>query len=659
MFLSSLSLGLVVSHLLSSTTAFGVTTDSPCASACLDSADVDFVRTAASAINSSDIVCNDVDYFSSANGQKFKNCITCLQTSDTSSGDESDVAWFLYNLRFASAVCLYDYPSHNTTTTTPCDLNSACAPLQGALEYGSLRPENATGYGYCQADGGVLEGANLDDCVTCLQSSSSTYLANCELLFVAVLHAEHQADPAPVLLALEAGCREQPPPGTALGISGNIFSAFPINSTSSTAAGSDGEDKPVITTGAIVGIALGAAALFLGAIALFVVYCLKQKKYEREDRALPHPYGQAQHFYYKDPGSGPASITTDHSYVLPQYTVDYKPSVSETPEPLPSDYSSNAEYYDRLEGKTRGRPLVTISPPAQQPQPQPQPQPAASHEQVDTIGQLPTTSLPTHPAYIPRTSSRNSNSRTTPPPGARPSRNPTPASVRSSTQTSSSQPPHHNTTNGSGGAKPDSYAIQVYLNAAEDPKVPQPPPPVAAPSWSSSYPVPGRATPASNAEIARNIQVELAGARATPPVSAASMPQGGVGGRATPAPSLQHISRTTSPDHTAASLGDGSPLPPPPRIGSLILPSVPRIRVPGSRKLPPRLEVPDDVGTGAGAGISGPLAFPGSRFSTRPPAPGAVFGPARGQDRIIEQMVDRGGRSVEVPIGSGKSYLYG
>lgn len=414
----------------------------------------------------------------------------------------------------------------------------------------------------------------------------------------------------------------------------------------------------MLNTGATVGIALGAAALFLGAIALFVVYCLKQKKYEREDKNPPHPYSSAQHFYYKDPGSGPASVTTDHSYVLPQYTADYKPqigaasvSVAETPEPLPSEYSSNAEYYDRLESTTRGRPLRTISPPMQQPA-------AAaaanchSHEQVDTIGQLPTTSLPTHPAYIPRTSSRNS-SRATPPPGARPSRNGTPSSVRSST---SLRPQHNSTSTAGSAARPVSYAIQVYLNAAEDPKVPQPPPPVAAPSWSSSHMPPHRAMPASNAEIARNIQVELAAAHSTPPASAASVPQAVGGGRATPAPSLQHISRTTSPDHTADALG-GSPLPPPPRIGSLILPSVPRIRVPGSRKQLPRLEVPDDAG--AGAGISGPLAFPGSRFSTRPPQPPPVQGQAQGQDRIIEQMVDRGGRSVEVPIASGKSYLYG
>lgn len=427
----------------------------------------------------------------------------------------------------------------------------------------------------------------------------------------------------------------------------------------------------MLATGATVGIALGAAALFLGAIALFVVYYLRQKKWEREDKAPLQPFAAAQQFYYgKDPGSGgPASVTTtsNHSYALPPYAADYKPpqqvggaavSVPETPEPLPSDYSSNAEYYDRLEGKTRGRPLRTISPPMQI---------AAvnnnnHHEQVDTIGQLPTNSLPTHPAYIPRSSSSRNSSRATPQPGARPSRNPTPTSVRSSTQSAPLRPQHNSTStsttnSGSGGAKPDSYAIQVYLNAAEDPKVPQPPPPVAAPSWSSSHPPPPRATaPASNAEIARNIQVELASAQPTPPTSAASLPQV-VGGRSTPAPSLQsqHISRAASPDYAA---GEGSPLPPPPRIGSLILPSVPRIRVPGSKKLPPRLDVPD----GAGADISGPLAFPDSRFSTRPPPPpgqGQGQAQGQGQDRIITQTVDRVGRSVEMPIGSGKSYLYG
>jgi hypothetical protein len=56
------------------------------------------MRAAASSTNSSDIVCDDVDYFSSTNGQKFKDCITCLQSSKATSGEEDDVSWFLCKL---------------------------------------------------------------------------------------------------------------------------------------------------------------------------------------------------------------------------------------------------------------------------------------------------------------------------------------------------------------------------------------------------------------------------------------------------------------------------------------------------------------------------------------------------------------------------------
>lgn len=98
MVFSSLPLSLVFFLLLSSTTAIQVTPGSPCASVCLDSPDGDSLREAASTTNSSNIVCDDVDYFSSTNGQKFKDCITCLQTSNSSSGEENDVSWFLCKL---------------------------------------------------------------------------------------------------------------------------------------------------------------------------------------------------------------------------------------------------------------------------------------------------------------------------------------------------------------------------------------------------------------------------------------------------------------------------------------------------------------------------------------------------------------------------------
>lgn len=94
----SLPLSLILFLLLSSTTAIQVTPGSRCASVCLDSRNGDATRAAASTTNSSDIVCNDVDYFSSSTGQKFKDCITCLQTSNALSGEENDVSWFLCKL---------------------------------------------------------------------------------------------------------------------------------------------------------------------------------------------------------------------------------------------------------------------------------------------------------------------------------------------------------------------------------------------------------------------------------------------------------------------------------------------------------------------------------------------------------------------------------
>jgi hypothetical protein len=48
-----------------------------------------------------DITCNNADYNTTTVGQKFKSCLSCLQTSAYSSSTENDQAWFLYNLRYA------------------------------------------------------------------------------------------------------------------------------------------------------------------------------------------------------------------------------------------------------------------------------------------------------------------------------------------------------------------------------------------------------------------------------------------------------------------------------------------------------------------------------------------------------------------------------
>lgn len=40
-------------------------------------------------------------------------------------------------------------------------------------------PANRTDYGYCSADEAAFYGSNIDSCVSCLQLSPQSYLANC------------------------------------------------------------------------------------------------------------------------------------------------------------------------------------------------------------------------------------------------------------------------------------------------------------------------------------------------------------------------------------------------------------------------------------------------------------------------------------------------
>lgn len=386
-----------------------------------------------------------------------------------------------------------------------------------------------------------------------------------------------------VLIALEAGCKQQPAPGELLGLSGAIFSDYAVNITTPpsnvTAADAKKKDNGTMTTGTIVGIAVGIGLLFLGGLALFVVYWRRQKRYKREDSGSPDPYD-------KPLRSGSSSITATNGGAVPHYTMDYKyepPSYEmqyqqqqkQQPPPqahIVSHFSSNADYYDDLEG--RGRPL-------------PQTQPA----EITSVNHHGNSVLPTHPAYVPRGYL-----------GGRPSRNPSP----------NERPrPKSN--------KPDSYAIQAYLNAQEDSKIP--PPPLNPPH--------ARSTKPNAASRASQFAGPLAVSTSEP----------------APAP---------PPPPPAQSQQKKSPVP------SLILPSVPRIRVP--KKYPPPsiqiqdatpIENPNQGGGGSGGndkfGISGPLAFPDGRFRSRSSSP---------DDRVVEHIIQPPQISP-VPIGSGKSYLYG
>lgn len=421
-----------------------------------------------------------------------------------------------------------------------------------------------------------------------------------------------------------------------MGLTGELFSGYPINiSTASTAGNSSttvgrSEQKEVLPTGAIIGIVVGAAALLLIAIILFYLYWRRQQKYDREDVAMVDP----SVFYGKGPSSHMTSLASGNSNgLMPMYTTDHKAAA---PPPtyappgshgLEMDYVDNAEYYDRLEGRSRGRPLAP---------------PGASQlhsMEIHSADRVDISALPTHPAYIARGHARL---------GSRASRNSTP-SVRSE--------PRYN--------RPDDYAVQMYMSSLDDARGPPRPAPAPAPA-PQGHAADGisRGVGISRETSLRDIQVELAGpsgepsAPRRPSVSdsmaprqggrATPIPQGGrntpfsqggrsttpvpllsLGGRSTPAPSM--LSRASTSD-----TGGGR------RMSSLILPSVPRIKIPG--KKPTRLGF---SGASPVEDISGPLAFPDSRFRQRT------------DDRIVEQTAIDRGEPIEVPIGSGKSYLYG
>ncbi|OTA90249.1 hypothetical protein M434DRAFT_398126 [Hypoxylon sp. CO27-5] len=369
------------------------------------------------------------------------------------------------------------------------------------------------------------------------------------------------------LLALQAGCQQTPQPGTLLGISGKLFSETPIGITPPSADNSTGTDNSNSTgmaTGTVVGIATGSSLLFLGSIGLFVVH------HRREKRAREQHNGMCSEY---DPRIGSSSITAPNRGAFT--ALDSKPHVammSDYELKAQKAYTNNAEFYDMLEKEMFSR--------------------RANYHLDPRSGHLdPNGALPTHPAYIPGNVSRTPSRNTTPVP---------PPAVK-----------YH---------APDSYALQQYLNAAED-AIPSflPPPP-------SSHP-PSR----------------------TP-------------------------NRSPSPaDSSTARLLQAQPPPPPPppqshsKVPSLSLPTVPRIRIP-KKYSPPQIYVQGATPVDAAAKSSGdmqisePLTIHERRFQDRSRygIPHGTQAPLRSDTDIIEQQIPQPPRFKEdLDIKTGDSSFYG
>lgn len=177
--------------------ALQVAPNSPCASKCIDSSTLDESDPNSSNTVASDIVCDDVDFTSTSNGTKWKQCMTCLQSSTFEYEDESDQYWFLCklqstvddnhsmnltlaldNLRYSFDFCVFGFPNGTGSGSNPCETSLACGPLRTALEYGNLST-TSTEFGYCDADGESVTGEYYDPCLDCVSSSGDTqYVAN-------------------------------------------------------------------------------------------------------------------------------------------------------------------------------------------------------------------------------------------------------------------------------------------------------------------------------------------------------------------------------------------------------------------------------------------------------------------------------------------------
>ncbi|KAL2197309.1 hypothetical protein P885DRAFT_34860 [Corynascus similis CBS 632.67] len=242
-------------------TALQVTPNSPCSSVCQDSRDLDRSDPGSSTTKSSDITCEDADY-SRAAGRKFKKCMSCLETSTFSQGSESDTMWFLYNLRYTAAYCVFGFPDASDFSPTPCTTETACGHLEVSMRHGIPSPDGTTAYSYCSAgDGNAMDPSRFESCIACTSALGTTnYLAN-------------------FFAALSAGCQQKPSPGTLLGLNDTVFADGPIGIVDSE-TDDDDDDNAGLATPVIIGIAVGAV-VFLLLIAGITFVCLRRRRNKR------------------------------------------------------------------------------------------------------------------------------------------------------------------------------------------------------------------------------------------------------------------------------------------------------------------------------------------------------------------------------------------
>lgn len=183
------------------------------------------------------------------------------------------------------------------------------------------------------------------------------------------------------MIALQAGCQQDPQDGSTLNLSGSVFTTSAVNMTSSKTK--DDQDKGgSLPPSAIAGIVVGIVLIFLAAICLFAVHWRREKTRDAWD--------DSRYFdnYATTPGLYGSQGAVELSKAQRRYFTGTAFGEKESP------FTSSGEYYDYVAAETSGRCGSAAA------------GPRAAHRGRSSA-------LPTHAAYNPNTVSRNSNQSTT------------------------------------------------------------------------------------------------------------------------------------------------------------------------------------------------------------------------------------------------------
>lgn len=237
------------------------------------------------------------------------------------------------------------------------------------------------------------------------------------------------------MVALEAGCEQKPDPGELISLSGSIFTTSAVNITT---PAEDILEKPkgagsnTLTTGAIVGIAVGVGLFLLGGVALFFIYWRRQKRLAKNEKNL---FRSDSFAGTPDPFFPPESN---------QMTASLRSYSQQSNHGSKGGMMTSGDYYDKLEEEIHvGRLNYNFDPRA--------------------ASRGPNSALPAHQAYIPRAISRLRNDETIGSVGRNPS---PPAATHRYTKS-------HPT---------NSVPLQDYVSSSSNSNVAPVPPPPAPPS---------------------------------------------------------------------------------------------------------------------------------------------------------------------------------